>query len=311
MQVCERCGRTFGCGADDATCWCSATVADREVLVALQRDFSRCLCPICLRDPALHTSGAPSRAGAEERSAMRLAVVSDVHGSLTALDAVIGDLARRAPDVVLHGGDLALMGPQPAEVVDRIRELGWAGVVGNTDELLWRPEERERLLGATPRIADVIRLLFDAYAPATRELLGDERLRWLTGLPAELLVDGVLVVHASPGDLWRAPMPDADDDELERTYRRPDAHTSVYGHIHRPFARRAGDGLVVANAGSAGLPWDGDPRASYAVIEDGRAEIVRVEYDIERDAELLTRSGHPDAARLAEMRRLGRFIRPG
>jgi putative phosphoesterase len=241
---------------------------------------------------------------------MRLAVVCDVHGSLTALDAVAADLDRRAPDIVLHGGDLALMGPQPAEVVDRVRELGWAGVVGNTDELLWRPDERERLLSVAPKIADVIRLLFDAYAPATRELLGDERLGWLRTLPAEQVVDGVLVVHASPGDLWRAPMPDADDDELERTYRRADAHTIVYGHIHRPFVRRVGDGLVVTNAGSTGLPWDGDPRASYVLIEDGDADIVRVAYDIERDAALLTTSGHPDAARLAEMRRRGRFLPP-
>jgi putative phosphoesterase len=241
---------------------------------------------------------------------MRLAVVCDVHGSLTALDAVAADLDRCAPDIVLHGGDLALMGPQPAEVVDRVQELSWAGVVGNTDELLWRPEERERLLGVAPKIGDVIRLLFDVYAPATRELLGDERLGWLRTLPAEQLVEGVLVVHASPGDLWRAPMPDADDDELERTYHRTDVQTIVYGHIHRPFVRRAGAGLLVVNAGSAGLAWDGDPRASYVLIEDGKAEIVRVEYDTERDAALLMSSGHPDAGRLAEMRRLGRFIAP-
>jgi putative phosphoesterase len=242
---------------------------------------------------------------------MRLAVVSDVHGSLTALDAVAADLDRRGPDVVLHAGDLVLMGPQPAEVIDRVRELGWPGVVGNTDELLWRPHERERLLAKAPKIADVIRSLFDAYAPATLELLGDERVAWLRRLPAELVVDDVAVLHASPGDLWRAPMPDADDDELERTYRRPDAHTIVYGHIHRPFVRRAADRLVVANAGSAGLPWDGDPRASYLLIEGGDAQIVRVEYGTERDAALLTRSGHPDAPRLAEMRRVGRFIPPG
>jgi predicted phosphodiesterase len=70
---------------------------------------------------------------------VRVAIVSDVHGSLSALDAVVTDIERRAPDLVMHGGDLVLMGPQPAEVVDRIRELGWPGVVGNTDEVLWRP----------------------------------------------------------------------------------------------------------------------------------------------------------------------------
>jgi putative phosphoesterase len=251
------------------------------------------------------------QASAARDLALRLAVISDVHGSLTALDAVVADLDRRAPDLVLHGGDLALMGPQPAEVVDRIRELGWHGVVGNTDELLWRPDERERLLDSAPKIAELIRLLFDQYAPVTRETLGDERVRWLRSLPAEQMVVGVRLLHASPGDLWRAPMPDADDDELASTYRRRDAHTVVYGHIHRPFVRRIGDEMTVVNSGSVGLPWDGDPRASYVLIEDGQPAVVRVAYDTERDAALLRSSGHPDAARLAEMRRRGRFLPAG
>ncbi len=74
---------------------------------------------------------------------MRIAVVSDVHGHLVALDAVIEDLARRAPDVIVHGGDLAVIGPRPAEVVDRVLELGWPGVLGNTDEMLWVPGVRD------------------------------------------------------------------------------------------------------------------------------------------------------------------------
>jgi len=83
---------------------------------------------------------------------MRVAIVSDVHGNLTAFDAVLADVQRHAPDVVLHGGDLALMGAQPAEVIDRVRELGWRGVVGNTDEVLWRPEERQRQEALAPKL---------------------------------------------------------------------------------------------------------------------------------------------------------------
>src|SRR3954468_18664226 len=145
---------------------------------------------------------------------MRVAVVSDVHGNLTALEAVAADVRRRSADAVLHGGDLALMGPRPAEVVDRVRELGWAGVVGNTDELLWNDAEHARQLERAPKLARLLELLFDAYAPDTRERLGDERIAWLRALPAELRVEGLAIVHASPGDLWRAPMPDADDERL-------------------------------------------------------------------------------------------------
>jgi predicted phosphodiesterase len=71
---------------------------------------------------------------------MRIAIVSDIHGNRTAFEAVLADLQQTAPDLVLHGGDLAGPGTRPVDVIDQIRDLGWAGVAGNTDELLFRPE---------------------------------------------------------------------------------------------------------------------------------------------------------------------------
>ena len=240
---------------------------------------------------------------------MRLAVVSDVHGNLTALDAVAADVERQGVDAVVQGGDLALMGPRPAEVVDRIRELGWEGIAGNTDELLWRPEERERQERIAPKLRPVLELLFEEYAPFTRELLGDERIDWLRRLPLQLERDGLVVVHASPGDLWRAPMPDADDERLHATYGALGAAVVAYGHIHRPFVRTVGE-LTVANSGSVGMPWDGDPRASYLLVDDDGVRVMRVEYDVEAEVGLLRRSRHPDVERLVAMRRTGKFVRP-
>ena len=238
---------------------------------------------------------------------MRLAIVSDIHGNLTALDAVIADLQRRGVDRIIHGGDLALAGCQGAEVIDRVRELGWPGIVGNTDELLWRPEEHEVQARKAPKLRPLLRLLFGAYAPATREAIGDERIAWLRDLPQEHRDGNVALVHASPGDLWRAPLPDGEDSELLATYGPLGAETVVYGHIHIPFARRL-DRLTVANSGSVGSPFDGDPRASYLLIDSHTRQIIRVEYDIERELELLRGSDYPDAPRIAEMRRLGRFV---
>jgi predicted phosphodiesterase len=116
-------------------------------------------------------------------------------------------------------------------------------------------------------------------------------------------------VHAQPDDLWRAPMPDATDDELSRIYKSLAADCVGYGHIHRPFARNLG-GVTVANAGSVGLPWDGDPRAAYVLFDDGVPNIIRVEYDIEEEVRALRAAGHPDAGRLAQMRRTGEFVAP-
>jgi putative phosphoesterase len=241
---------------------------------------------------------------------MRIALISDVHGNLTALEAVVTDLRRHAPDLVLHGGDLALMGSRPAEVIDRIRELGWPGVVGNTDQLLWRGDEHGRQLERAPTLAALLALLFDAYAPYTRERLGDERLAWLRALPFEHRTGELSVVHAQPDDLWRAPMPDAADHELRETYAALRASRVGYGHIHRPFVRALGD-VTIANAGSVGMPWDGDPRASYLLIDEGVTQVLRVEYDVETEARALHAAGHPDAERLADMRRQGQFVTPG
>jgi putative phosphoesterase len=241
---------------------------------------------------------------------VRIAIVSDVHGNLTALDAVVADIERRAPDLVLHGGDLVLMGPEPAGVVDRVRELGWPGVVGNTDEVLWRPQEQARQQELAPKLRPLLRLIFEEYAPATLDRLSEERVGWLRALPAQQRVENLVLVHAAPGDLWRAPMPDAEDDVLAAVYEPLQAGTAIYGHIHRPYTRRLTT-LTVANSGSVGMPWDGDPRASYLLVEDGHPQLVRVDYDVEREAAKLLDSGYPDALRLAEMRRRGTFIKPG
>ena len=70
---------------------------------------------------------------------MRIAILSDIHGNRTAFEAVLGDLQQTSPDLILHGGDLADAGASPVEIVDRIRDFGWPGVVGNTDELIFVP----------------------------------------------------------------------------------------------------------------------------------------------------------------------------
>jgi predicted phosphodiesterase len=241
---------------------------------------------------------------------MRFALVSDIHGNLTALEAVIGDIERRGVEFVVQGGDLAVMGPRPVEVLDRVRELGWPSVVGNIDEVLWRPELHEVQLERAPALAPLLSLVFDEYVPWALERLDDDRVDWLRSLPAEHRVGDLALVHASPGDLWRAPMPDADDEELASTYGPLAAPLAAYCHIHQPFVRVL-DNLVVANSGSVGLPFDGDPRASYLLVDDGKPSVVRVEYDVEQEVKALQDAGHPDAERLAQIRRTGRFVQPG
>jgi predicted phosphodiesterase len=82
----------------------------------------------------------------------RIAVVSDIHGNRTAFEAVLADLRQTAPDLIFHGGDLADGGAGPVEIVDQIRDLGWQGVVGNTDEMLFQPESLKNLPSHLPSL---------------------------------------------------------------------------------------------------------------------------------------------------------------
>jgi len=240
---------------------------------------------------------------------VRLAVVSDIHGNLAALEAIIADLEVVSPDQVVQAGDVAAIGPRPAEVVDRLRELEWPGVVGNTDEMLWDDSKRAEQERRAPKLHNWLRVLFEDLAPWAQERLGEDRLVWLRALPREWRHDNVLAVHASPADLWRAPMPDANDDELRGTFGDQGARLIVYGHVHRPFVRQLPD-LTIANSGSVGLPYDGDWRPSYLLVDDGIPEVRRLEYDVEREVYDLATTGFPLQAWLEAVQRTGRFSQP-
>jgi putative phosphoesterase len=236
---------------------------------------------------------------------VRIAVVSDIHGNLTALEAVIADLRQVTPDVVIQGGDLAGGSPRAAAVIDRIRELKWLGVYGNADEMLWAPERVSEMLQG-PHLQRVRDLLLTSTIPATRRAIGEDRLAWLRSLPLRWSSESITVVHAGPADAWRSPAANATDEELERTYAPLASPCVVYGHIHQSYVRRLPT-FVVVNSGSVSLSFDGDPRAAYALIEGGRVEIRRVPYDVEEEIGLLSDADDPFAASTAQTLRTGRY----
>ena len=224
---------------------------------------------------------------------MRIAIVSDIHGNRTAFEAVLADIELAAPDLILHGGDLADGGASPVEVVDRIRELGWQGVAGNTDEMLWRPESLTEFASESPKLKP----LFDAIAElaaATREALGEERLAWLRDLPRVHVHAPLALVHATPENLWRAPDAKADDAELTSVYGPLGQPVAVYAHIHRPYVRNLSE-MIVANTGSVSLSYDGDTRASYLLLDGPTPTIRRVEYDLNKELKALSSCGFPHA----------------
>jgi putative phosphoesterase len=240
---------------------------------------------------------------------MRIAIVSDVHGNRRALEAVIADLEQAAPDLVVHGGDLAAGGAHSAEIIDRVRSLGWPGVRGNVDEMLWNPRSLADFAASLPQLAPILAMVQETIPP-TLASLGEERLRWLEKLPMVYSHENFTMVHASPNDLWRAPAANATDVELQSTYASLRAPIVIYGHIHCPYIRRL-EGMTIANAGSAGQSYDGDTRASYLLIDGESIEIRRVAYDVESEAQDLLRSGLLHADWMARILLSGKYCPPG
>lgn len=234
---------------------------------------------------------------------MRVAVVSDIHGNRTALEAVLADVRQMSPDLVLHGGDLADPGSSPLEVVDRIRDLGWQGVMGNTDEMLVQPDSLEDFAKQSAAPSALWATIRD-LASATRTQLGGERLEWLRKLPLLAATPGFALVHATPKSCWRAPAAEATDADLESIYGELGQPIVAFGHTHVPAVRSMNGRLkLLINTGSVGLPYDGDPRASYLLLDPNTPSIRRVEYSVEKELKALLSCGLPGAEWIARMLR--------
>ncbi len=201
---------------------------------------------------------------------MRLAVISDLHGNLPALEAVLADMGT--VDAVVCCGDLVGYYPDVAEVVERVRGLGAFAVRGNHELMATGAREVPAERAGYYRI------------DWTRRVLSGEQLAWLAALPAStrLSRDGVEIEvrHASPWDEETYLYPDAP--ALAKVVL-PEGSWLLLGHTHYPMRRPAGGG-VVANPGSVGQPRDWDPRAAYAVLDtaSSRWEQRRVSYDHRR-----------------------------
>jgi putative phosphoesterase len=237
---------------------------------------------------------------------MRIAIVSDIHANLTALEAVITDLRKTGAELVVCGGDLMSGGPRPAEVIDRVREMNWPGVYGNTDEMLWMPNRVAEALRA-PHLHRIRDLVLTHTIPATLSAIGDERLAWLRALPRRWSQADLSVVHAGPDDVWQVTPATASDEDLERIYADLGTKRVVYGHIHQSYVRRLST-LTVANSGAVSLSYDGDARAAYALVDGDRIEIRRVEYNVEQEIRQLLSTNDPFAASTAETLRTGRYV---
>jgi predicted phosphodiesterase len=238
---------------------------------------------------------------------VRIAAISDVHGNLPALEAVLEDIADRSVDLVVHLGDLLSGAVQPRETADRLMELGLPTVRGNHErQLLTFPRERMSLSD---------RLAHDTITDCHRE--------WMATLPLTLEpVHGVLAFHGSPSDDLvylletvdeNGARPATEAEVVDRLGPWVNMALLLCGHTHLQRSMRLGTGALVVNPGSVGWPAYSDdhpyphvmeagtPHARYAVVDDssGRweAEFRAITYSWERAAALADANGRPEVAR--------------
>jgi predicted phosphodiesterase len=245
----------------------------------------------------------------------KVAILSDVHGVLPALEAVRKALKKERPDHVLITGDHVLQGPDPAGVVDALREMETSGatiVQGNTDVAVADFDYS----AAFPWFTDGVPDAFRDAAEWAHDQLGDERVAWLRRLPSErrLMLEDTMVLgcHASPGSQTQGFDTQLDPTVTIERISKTDARVICCGHTHLPEVRDLGWKLIV-NAGSAGWVFDGDPTASWALLtvdgEDVTAEIRRAEFDTMEVANAISARGLAGDVYRAATVRTGKLVR--
>ena len=181
--------------------------------------------------------------------------------------------AEGATDCAL-GGDYASFGPWPRETAELVETLpAVVRIRGNAER--WLREEPEAPESARPFLTTAL--------AAARESLGPGLVERLYRLPEQGELDGILVCHGSPLSDVESFAPEAQEDE-ERLLAGETQRTILFGHSHRQFRRPGPNGTHLVNPGSVGAPLDGDPRAAWAIYENGEIVFRRTEYDVERAA---------------------------
>jgi predicted phosphodiesterase len=237
---------------------------------------------------------------------MRIAAVSDIHGNLEALDAVLADARTLGVEQFWFLGDYSAIGPEPAAVLDRLTALSGARFTrGNTDRYVVTgdlPPPDLAVVRADPALIPTYANMAASFSWTRGYLTATGWLEWLARLPLDLRLttpDGlrVLAVHAAPGtDDGEGVHPGRSNAELVALLAGSEADLVLVGHTHQPMIRRVGPAVVV-NLGSVSNPKPDDLRASYAVLEFSApgiaVEVRRVPYDHGAFIEIVRQSGHP------------------
>lgn len=248
---------------------------------------------------------------------MRIALFSDIHANLPALEAFFKDIETRKPDAVYCLGDLVGYNIWPNEVINAIRERGIPTIAGNYDFGIGRTSDD---CGCAYKTDDE-KAKGAVSISYTNSLVNPEERQYLRTLPAHIKLEfqlnsdklNLLLVHGSPRKINEYLFEDRDEKSMLRIMQQADADIMCFGHTHKPYHRIMNSGIEgqdhfrhAINIGSVGKPKDGDPRGGYVMLtlnEDSSlknknsitTEFIRFSYDVEKAAKAVEESPLPNA----------------
>jgi putative phosphoesterase len=217
------------------------------------------------------------------KQAMPIGLIGDVHANLPALEAVLGHARQREVDAFWNVGDFVGYGPYPNQVVKRLHKECVLSIIGNYDLKVLEIKRKKK---KWRKKRDPLKI--QAFRWAYKNLSKKSR-RYLRSLPQEISFEWygrqILLTHGSPASEEEALDPNTPEERLRELAQIAQVDLIICGHSHQAFVRQVDDVWFV-NTGSVGRPDDGDPRATYAILQmspDGiSVEHFKVQYDVER-----------------------------
>lgn len=239
---------------------------------------------------------------------MKIAVISDIHGNMEALNAVLDNIKNENCEKIFCLGDLSMAGPEPSLTLNKIKELSkddnFILIQGNTDEMLGNFSQE-----IVDDLKQMNQIMANAYL-ADIEELSEEDKSFLANLDKtrEVTINGInfLLVHGSPRKNNENIFPDLPIEEVEEIIKSTDADVILCGHTHLPCGYQTNTNQTIVNAGSIGRPFSEDPFSCYVIInisEDSKFVIKHnfVSYDVKTASEKLSRRSFMGANKLARM----------
>lgn len=243
---------------------------------------------------------------------MKIAVISDIHGNITALDAVLYDIKKENCEKIFCLGDIIMAGPCVVETINKIIELNKNEniylIAGNTDKMLASNDTNQ----IYQKLLNNNQIMANAYLDDLK-LLKEEHIKFLDSLPQTMTFEfgdkKVLLCHGSPRQIDENIYPDLTIEEVENITKDCDANIIFCGHTHLPCGFQTNTGKTVANAGSVGRPFSLDPKSCYIIFEinesyNSQSFTIQhkfVKYDVKKASELLKKRKFEGANKLAEM----------